>query len=66
MFDTFTQKFPRDYTAAYTNNYVTNLQRMTGNNPNLDLLNMNAYINLVKFYRICSQYIKLKRNSIIN
>ena len=24
MFDTFTQKFPRDYTAAYTNNNNNN------------------------------------------
>ena len=24
MFDTFTQKFPRDYTAAYTNMNLTN------------------------------------------
>ena len=53
-------------TSIKGHNYFTNLQKMTGNKPNLDLLNMNVYINLVKFFQICSQYIKLKRNSDIN
>ena len=26
------------------------MQKITGNNPNLDLLNINAYKNVVKFY----------------
>ena len=42
-------------------NSVTNLQKMTGNNPNLDLLNINAY---TKFGQILSiQDIHQKRNS---
>ena len=39
---------------------------MTGNNPNLDIDNMNAYIKLMKFCPICSQDIEQKRNSDIN
>ena len=39
---------------------------MTGNNPNLDLVNMNAYIKLDEMLSVCSQDIKLIRNSDIN
>ena len=34
----------------------------TGNNSNLDLVNMNAYIKLNKFLSICSQDIEWKQN----
>ena len=37
--------------------------KMTGNNPNLDLVNMNAYIKFGEILLICSQDIELKRNS---
>ena len=30
-------------TSIKGNNYVTNLRKVTGNNPNLDLVNINAY-----------------------
>ena len=35
MFDTFTQKFPRDYTAAYTNNYATDYECVSPIVPSL-------------------------------
>ena len=30
---------------------VTNLRKMTGNDPNLDIVNINEHTNLVKFYQ---------------
>ena len=42
-------------------NSVTNVQKMTGNNPTLDLVNINDYI---KFGQIL--YIERTRNSDIN
>ena len=36
------------------------------NNPNLDLVNINAYIKFVEILSICSQDIKLKRNFGLN
>ena len=36
---------------------------MTGNNTNLDLVNMNAYIKFDENMSVCSQDIKWKRNS---
>ena len=44
-------------------NSVTNLRKMTGNNPNLDLVNMKAYIKFDDILLICSEDIELKRNS---
>ena len=39
------------------NNSVTNLRKMTGNNPNLhvhvDLVNMNSYIKFGEIMSIC-------------
>ena len=37
-------------TSIKGHNSDTNLRKMTGNNPGVDLLNMNAYINLMKIY----------------
>ena len=39
---------------------------MTGNNPNLDLVKINAYIKLGQTLSIYSQNIKGKQNSDIN
>ena len=39
---------------------------MTGNNPNLDIVNMNAYITFVENLLVCSQDIQRKQNSGIN
>ena len=43
-----------------------NKSQMLGNNPNLDLVNMNAYIKIGEILSICSQDIKRKRNSDVN
>ena len=37
---------------------VTNLRKMTGNSPNRDLVNMNAYIKYSEILSICSQDIE--------
>ena len=39
---------------------------MTGNNPNLDLANINAFIKFCEILSMCSQDIEQKRNSDIN
>ena len=47
-------------------NSVTNLRKMMCNNPNLDLVNINAYTKFCKILSFCSQDIEQKRNSDIN
>ena len=47
-------------------NSVTNLRKMTGNNPNLDLVHINAYTKFSQNFSICSQNIEQKQNSDIN
>ena len=44
----------------------TNVQKMTCNNPKLDLVNMNAYIKFGENLSICSQDIELKQNFGVN
>ena len=44
-------------------NPVTNLRNMTGNNPNLDNDNMNAYTKIGEILSICKQDVERKRNS---
>ena len=39
---------------------------MMCNNPNVDLVNMNAYIKFGEILSICSQDIELKRNYGVN
>ena len=39
---------------------------MTGNYPNIDLVNMHAYIKLGEILSICFQDIEQKRNSDVN
>ena len=39
---------------------------MTGNNPNLDLVNINAYVTFGQIMSIFSQDIEWKQNSDIN
>ena len=41
---------------------VTNLRHLTGNSPNLDLVNINAYIKFGEILSICSQDIERKQN----
>ena len=39
---------------------------MTGNNHNIDLVNMNAFIKFGEILSICSQDIEQKQNSDVN
>ena len=47
-------------------NSGTNVRKMMCNNPNVDLVNMNAYIKFDKILSICSQDIERKRNVGVN
>ena len=53
-------------TSIKGHNSVTKLREKTGNNPNLDLVNINAYTKFGKIVCICSQDIERKRESDIN
>ena len=44
----------------------TNVRKMMCSNPNVDLVNMNAYIKFGDLMSICSQDIERKRNFGIN
>ena len=45
---------------------VTNLRKMTGNNPNLDLVKINTYTKFNQNLSISSKDVELKRNNDIN
>ena len=45
---------------------VKNLQKLTHNNPNLDVVNNNAYAKFGQILTICSQDTERKWNSDIN
>ena len=47
-------------------NSVTNKQKITGNNPNLDIVSINAYTKFVEILSICSPDIEQKQKSDIN
>ena len=47
-------------------NSGTNLRKMTGNNPNLDLVNINSHTQSGQILSIRSQDIERTRNSTIN
>ena len=53
-------------TSIKGHNYLTNLQKMTANNPNGDLVSINSYIKFAEFLSICSQDIEQKRNFGVN
>ena len=42
--------------------YATNLRKVTGNSPNFDVVNINAYIKFGEILSICSQDIERKQN----
>ena len=44
----------------------TNVQKMMCNNPNVDLVNMNAYIKFDEILSICSHDIERKQNFGVN
>ena len=47
-------------------NSGTNVQKIMCNNPNLDLVNINAYIKFGEILSICTQYIERKQNFGVN
>ena len=53
-------------TSIKGHNFVTNELKITGNNLNLDNVNINAYTKFGEVLSICSPYIEWKRNSYIN
>ena len=55
-------------TSIKGHNYNTNLQKMTANNPNVDLASINtcSYIMFGQNLSICSQDIERKRNFGVN
>ena len=53
-------------TSIKDHNSVTNLRKMTGNNPKLDLVNINAHTEFGQILSISSQDIEHKRKSDIN
>ena len=50
------------YHNKYGHNSGTNVQKLMCNNPNVDLVNMNAYIKFGEILSFCSQDIEQKRN----
>ena len=53
-------------TSTKGHNSVINLWKLTCNNANLDLVNINAYAKFGQIPSICSQDIERKRNSDLN
>ena len=53
-------------TAIKGRNFVKILGKMTGNNPKLDLVNVDVHTKCSRILSICSQDIERKRNSDIN
>ena len=47
-------------------NSVKILRKMTGNNPKLDLVNVDVHTKFGQILLICSQDIERKRNSDVN
>ena len=54
------------FTITNGHNCVVNLQKLTYNNPNLDLVKVNAYAKFDQIPSICSQDIERKQNSDVN
>ena len=53
-------------TSIKGRNSVKILQKITGNNPKLDLVNDDVYTKYGQILSICSQDIEWKRNSDVN
>ena len=53
-------------TSINGHNSVTNKQKITGNNPNLNFVNVNVYSKFGEILSICSPDIKRKQNTVIN
>ena len=48
-------------TSIKGHNSVTNKKNITGNNPNLDIVNRHAYTKFGEILSICSQDVERKR-----
>ena len=48
-------------TSIKGHNSLTNLQKMTANNPNVDFVSINSYIKFCQNMSICSQDIEWKQ-----
>ena len=53
-------------TSIQGRNSVIILRKMTGNNPKLDLVNVDVHTKFGRILSICSQDIERKRNSEVN
>ena len=53
-------------TSVKGRNSVKILRKMTGNNPKLDLVNVEVHTKFGQILSICSQYIEGKQNSDVN
>ena len=53
-------------TSIKGRNSIKILRKMTGNNPKLDLVNVNVHTKFGQILSICSQDIERKRNSDVN
>ena len=53
-------------TSIKGHNSVSNKPIMTGNNSNLDIVNLNAYITFGQILFFCYKHIDRKQNSDIN
>ena len=53
-------------TSIKGHNSFKSLQKVTGNNPKLDLVNVDVHTNFGHILSICSQDIERKRNSDVN
>ena len=53
-------------TSIEGRNSVKILRKMTGNNPELDLINVDVHTKYGQILSICSQDIERKRNSDVN
>ena len=55
-----------DVNQGQGHNSVKILRKMTGNNPKLDLVNVDVHTKFGRILSICSQDIERKRNSDVN
>ena len=53
-------------TSIKDRNYVKILRKMTGNNPNLDHVNVDVHTKFGQILSICSRDIERKQNSDVN
>ena len=52
----------KSLTSVKGHNSITNVRKLMCNNPNLDLVSLNAHTKIGKILSICSQDIEQKQN----